>query len=129
MNVGNKDKGTLIRNGFLSGDSRKSSPLLKVQGHVSIGDESVTLAVRCGTNEEPSEHGVASVPLLSMDRGTPSPLGKLWELVVKITGGRIVVERGKVRLDVQRRAVMVPGIENEVSKTALKACKMLNDKQ
>lgn len=102
MNIGNEDEGTLVCNGLFSRNDRKGSPFLQVQRQVSIRDQSVSLAVRCSADEDPSKHGMTSVPFLSLDRRTPSPLGELWELAVKVTGGRIVVKRSKV--DIQRGA-------------------------
>ena len=77
MHISNQDDGTFVGEGVLSGDGGEGSPLLEVKYRICVGDESVSLCVCGGADEYPSEHSVASVPLLSLDGRSPSPLGEL----------------------------------------------------
>jgi hypothetical protein len=99
MGVSDEDDGTLVADGFLSRDGGKSSPLLKVEKHAGIRDESVTLGISRGANEHPTEHGVAAVPLLGLDGRSPSPLGKRRELSLPVLLRGIINRRVD---DVQR---------------------------
>ena len=82
VSVGNENDGTFVGDGGLSRDGGESSPLLEVKSHVGIRDQSVALAVGSGADEEPSEHGVASIPLLGLNGWSPSPLSEGWELLL-----------------------------------------------
>lgn len=84
VNVGNQDDRTFVGDGVLSRDGGESSPLLEVKDLVRVGDQAVALAVCSGTDEQPTKHGMTSVPLFSLHGWTPSPLGKFRELVVKV---------------------------------------------
>lgn len=55
VNIGNQDKGTLVGDGGLARDNGQGTPFLQVQSHVRVGDQSVSLAVGSGTDEEPSD--------------------------------------------------------------------------
>jgi hypothetical protein len=99
VGVSDEDDGTLVADGFLSRDGGKSSPLLKVEEHAGIRDESVALGVSRGADEDPSEHGVTAIPLLGLDGRSPSPLGKRGELSLPVLLGGIVNRRVD---DVQR---------------------------
>ncbi len=76
MNIGNQDNGTSVGDGSLSGDGGEGSPFLKVQRNIHVRDQSVSLSVSGSADEEPSEHGVTSVPLLGVHGRSPSVLGK-----------------------------------------------------
>lgn len=103
MGVGNKDDGTFVADGFLSRDGGKGSPLLKVEGHFGVGDQSVSLSVGGAHDEEPSKHSVTAVPLFGLDGGSPSPFGEGRELRFPVGLG-IVVHGG--RDDFQRRSAV-----------------------
>lgn len=87
MSIGDKDDSTFVGDGFLSRNGGKSSPFFEVKGHVSVGDQSMTFAVGAGADEEPTEHCVAAVPLLSLDGRPPAPFGKRRELLLPVGSG------------------------------------------
>lgn len=87
VNIGNQDNSTLVGDGVLSRDGGEGSPLLKVEGLVGIGDESVSLGVGAGTHDDPAEHGVTAVPDLGLDGGSPSPGGELGVLLGPVLYG------------------------------------------
>jgi len=74
MHVSDQDDSTLMGDGALSRDGSEGSPLTEVKGNISIRDESVSLSVCGGADEYPSEHSMTSIPLLSLDGRSPSPL-------------------------------------------------------
>lgn len=55
VGVGNQDDGTFVGDSGLSRDGGESSPCLEVKEHVRIRDQSVSLAVGSGADEEPSD--------------------------------------------------------------------------
>lgn len=95
MDVGDQDDGTLVGDSGLSRDSGESSPLFEVEEGIRVRDKAMALAVCRGADEEPTEHGVTPVPLLGLDSWTPSPLGKLGELVFKVLDSIIVVKHAR----------------------------------
>jgi hypothetical protein len=110
VGVGNKDEGTFVGDHGLSRDGGEGSPFSKVKGHVSIGDQSVSLAVCSGADEDPSEHGMTSIPLFCLDGRSPSPLGECGKLALPVGYG-IIVDRGVD--DVQRRRGTVGRVQEE----------------
>ena len=88
VSIGNQDQGTFGRDSVLSGDGGKGSPFLQVKN--SFGKKSVSLGVGCAADEEPSEHGVTSIPLFGMYRRSPSPLGKGCEVLGPLLLGILV---------------------------------------
>ena len=97
VGVGGQDDGTFVGDSVLSRDGGKSSPCLEVNHGLRVRDQSVSLAVSSGTDEEPSEHGVSAVPLFGVDRGTPSVLGELGELLGPVSTGIVHDLRGGQR--------------------------------
>ena len=93
MNIGNQDNSTSVCDGSLSGDSGEGSPFLKVQRNIHVRDQTVSLGVSGAADEEPPEHGVASVPLLGVDGRTPSVLGKGAEFFFPLCCGFLVNRR------------------------------------
>ncbi len=93
MNIGNQDNSTSVCDGSLSGDGGEGSPFLKIQRNIHVRDQTVSLGVSGAADEEPSEHGVASVPLLGVDGRTPSVLGKGAEFFFPFCCG-FLVNRG-----------------------------------
>ena len=85
VNVGNQDDGAFVGDSILSRDSCQSSPLLQVQKHIGVGDDSMSLCVGGGAEEDPSEHGVAAIPDLSVYRRTPAELGEVGVLGLPFT--------------------------------------------
>ena len=55
VNIGNQDNGTFVGDGGLARDNGQRSPLLNIQSHFRVGDQTVTLAVGSGADEEPSD--------------------------------------------------------------------------
>jgi hypothetical protein len=88
--VGDEDDGTFVGDGFLSRDGGKSSPLLEVKSHIRVRDQAVSFAVGGGADEEPSEHSVAAIPLLGLNRWAPSPVCEFRELLFPVSDGIIV---------------------------------------
>mmetsp|Transcript_10903 Transcript_10903/g.30101 ORF Transcript_10903/g.30101 Transcript_10903/m.30101 type:complete len:334 (+) Transcript_10903:50-1051(+) len=84
VGVGGEDDGTLGGDGGLSRDGGEGAPCLQVDELVGWWEEAVSLCVGGGADEDPSEHGVASVPLLSVDGWSPSPLGEWSELLCPV---------------------------------------------
>jgi len=89
VDVGNKDDGTFVGDGALSRDGGKGSPLLQVKRNIGIRDKSMSFGVGGGTDEDPSEHSMAAVPLFSLDGRSPSPLGELRPLGFPVLHGII----------------------------------------
>jgi hypothetical protein len=89
VNIGNEDDGSLIGNGVLARDGCKGSPLLEVKGNISIRDKPMSLGVGSGADDNPTEHGVAAVPLLGLDGGSPSELSELRVILVPFLHGII----------------------------------------
>mmetsp|Transcript_10882 Transcript_10882/g.23066 ORF Transcript_10882/g.23066 Transcript_10882/m.23066 type:complete len:295 (+) Transcript_10882:78-962(+) len=94
VDIGHQDDGTPVGDGSLSGDGGKGTPFLKVERHIGIGDKSVSLGVRGSADEDPSEHGVTSVPLFGVDGWAPSVLGKRGEFFFPSCLGLFVDLRG-----------------------------------
>lgn len=77
VDISNKDDGTLVADGVLSRDGGKSSPLLKVERLIGIGEVTVSLVVGAGTHDDPTEHGVTAIPDFGLDGRSPSPHSEL----------------------------------------------------
>lgn len=90
VGVGNEDDSSFVGDGVLSRDGGKGTPLVQVKQHISVGDQSVSLAVSSGADEEPSEHGMATVPLFSLNGRSPSPLGQGGEVRLPFLLGVLV---------------------------------------
>jgi hypothetical protein len=84
VGVGNENDGTLVANGVLIADGGKSSPLLKVEHLIGIGEVTVSLVVGAGAHNDPAEHGVTAIPDFGLDGGSPSPLGELGVLLTPV---------------------------------------------
>ena len=95
MSICGKHNRALHRDSGSSGNGGQSSPLLQVKKGIGIGNVSVAMGMCSAANKEPSEHGMATVPLLSMDRRTPSPLCQGSELSFPAFDGVII----NLRLD------------------------------
>mmetsp|Transcript_5817 Transcript_5817/g.11379 ORF Transcript_5817/g.11379 Transcript_5817/m.11379 type:complete len:244 (-) Transcript_5817:18-749(-) len=94
VSVGDQNEGTFVGDGVLARDGGQSTPLLQVQERVGVRDQTMSLAVSRGADEEPSEHGMTSIPLFSLDGRSPSVLGELWELFFPVSHGVFVNTRG-----------------------------------
>ena len=90
VGIGKKDNSSLHADGVLVGDGGKSSPFLEGKKSISIGDKSVSLSVGTSTDKDPSEHSMASIPLLGLDRRSPSVLGQGSELAFPVLLGGFV---------------------------------------
>ena len=89
VDIGNQDEGTFVGDGGLALDDGEVTPLLQVEGHIGVGDKSVSLAVGSGTDHDPAEHGVTAVPLFRLDGRSPSPLVELRPFFLPRTDGRV----------------------------------------
>jgi len=96
--VSDQDDGTLVGDGVLSRDGSESSPLLKVKRNISIRDKSMSLSVSSSADENPSEHSMTSVPLLSLNGGSPSPLRELRVLSIPVSSSLIEIRRYKLKV-------------------------------
>mmetsp|Transcript_26482 Transcript_26482/g.56352 ORF Transcript_26482/g.56352 Transcript_26482/m.56352 type:complete len:200 (-) Transcript_26482:38-637(-) len=89
VDVGNEDDGTLVGDSLLSAvregsNGRKGSPLLQVEGGITVGEEAVSLGVRAGAHDNPAKHGVATVPDFGLDGRTPAPSGEFGVFLSKV---------------------------------------------
>jgi hypothetical protein len=87
MHISDENDGTLVGESGFSRNGGKGAPFLQVKRDISVWDKSVSLGVSRGTDENPAKHGVTSVPFLSLDRGSPSVLGKLGPFLVPCLRG------------------------------------------
>ena len=108
VHVGSKDNSTFSGDGLLAHDASKGAPLLHVKCNIGIRDQAVALGVSSANDHDPSEHSVASIPLLGKDRWTPAVLGEGGKflfpalLSIFISLGADDVWGGDARGDVQR---------------------------
>jgi hypothetical protein len=77
VDIGDEDDGALVGEGALPADGGEGSPLLEVEGELSIGDEVMALGVGGGTDNNPPKHSVTAVPPLSLGGRSPPELGEL----------------------------------------------------
>lgn len=102
VSVGHQDDGTFVGDGALSRNGGQSTPFRKVQESISIRDQAMALAVGCGADENPSEHGMTSVPLLGLNRWTPSVFGERSKLTLPVLlGGFVNLTRSKAQGTIQ----------------------------
>jgi len=89
VNIGNEDDGSLIGDSVLARDGGEGSPFLEVKRSIGVRDKSMSLRVGGGADDNPAEHGVAAIPLLGLDRGSPSKFSELRVVLIPFLHGII----------------------------------------
>ena len=84
VDVGNEDDRTLVGDDLAEASIGKGTPLVDVKNLVGVGDQAVALEVRGEGHEEHAEHGMATVPALSVGRYTDTAACKLGVLVSEL---------------------------------------------
>jgi hypothetical protein len=77
VDVGNENDGALVGDDLAHASIGEGTPLVDVKNLVGVRDEAVALEVSSEGHEEHAEHGVATVPALSVSGHTETAAGEL----------------------------------------------------
>ena len=88
VDVSDEDDGTLVGDDLTHASIGKGAPLVDIKNLVGIRDEAVALEVRGEGHEEHAEHGVATVPALSVGGDAKTAGCELRGLLGEFSNGR-----------------------------------------
>ena len=88
VDVGNENDGALVGDDLAHASIGEGTPLVDVKNLVGVRDEAVALEVRGEGHEEHAEHGVATVPALSVGGDAKTAGCELRGLLGEFSNGR-----------------------------------------